>query len=192
VTDSGRPTESRPGTPVSVDFRTVFEREFAYVCASLRRLGVHERDLKDQTQDVFLTVHTLLADYDPSRPLRPWLFGIAYRFAARYRALARHTREIMSEELPETAAGADAAPGADERLAVLERQRLVLSAIESIELGRRAVFVMAEIDGHAMPEIAEALGLPLNTAYSRLRLAREEFGAAVRRLRARAGERGAP
>jgi RNA polymerase sigma-70 factor (ECF subfamily) len=45
-----------------------------------------------------------------------------------------------------------------------------------------------EIDGCAMPEIALALALPLNTAYSRLRLAREQFHAAVRRERLRRGE----
>jgi RNA polymerase sigma-70 factor (ECF subfamily) len=54
----------------------------------------------------------------------------------------------------------------------------------SIELPKRAVFVMTEIDGATTPEIAEALAIPLNTAYSRLRLAREEFAAAVQRIRA--------
>src|SRR5262249_9412222 len=73
----------------------------------------------------------------------------------------------------------------DDLLVLRERQRLVLAAIESIDLAKRAVFVMAEIDGHTMPEIATALGIPLNTAYSRLRLARGEFADAARRLHAR-------
>jgi len=37
------------------------------------------------------------------------------------------------------------------------------------------------MDGIPMPEVAEALGVPLNTAYSRLRLARRDFQAAARR-----------
>jgi RNA polymerase sigma-70 factor (ECF subfamily) len=182
MTDRASTPETQGETSVSVDFRSVFENEFTYVWCSLKRLGVPEKDLKDQTQDVFLTVHNILGDYDPARPLRPWLFGIAYRFAARYRSLARHRREVLSDDVPETPFDQG---GADEALILRERQRLVLEAIEAIDLGKRAVFVMAEIDGHAMPEIAAALGVPLNTAYSRLRLAREEFAAAIKRLRAR-------
>ena len=169
----------RPASPES--FRTVFEAEHGYVWNTLRRLGVRDADLKDQTQEVFIVVHGLLPDFDASRPIRPWLFGIAYRIALRYRALARHRRESFDEP-PEPV---DAAPRADEQLELAERRAIVLEAIESIELARRAVFVMIEIDGAAMPEVAEALSIPINTAYSRLRLAREDFAAAVQRLRAR-------
>ena len=185
MTDLAPGTEIESEPSVSVDFRSVFESEFSYVWSSLRRLGVPEMDLKDQTQEVFLTIHNILGDYDPARPMRPWLFGIAYRIALRYRALARHRRELLTDDVPETKVDDD---GADEALVLRERQRLVLTAIDSIDLGKRAVFVMAEIDGHTMPQIAQVLGIPLNTAYSRLRLARDEFAAAVRRLRAR--ERG--
>lgn len=182
-------TGARPESPhvdampvLSVpSFRAVFDAEHGYVWNTLRRLGVREADLLDQTQEVFVVVHGLLADYDPARPIRPWLFGIAYRIALRYRALARHRREAHGD-LPEHA---DPAPRADEQLEAHERRAIVLEAVEAIELSRRAVFVMSEIDGATMPEIAEALSLPLNTAYSRLRLARQDFTAAVTRIRAR-------
>jgi len=58
-----------------------------------------------------------------------------------------------------------------------------MRALEELDLDRRAVFVMHDIDGHVMPDIAAALGVPLNTAYSRLRLARADFAAAVERVR---------
>lgn len=45
------------------------------------------------------------------------------------------------------------------------------------------------IDACAVPDVARALEIPLNTAYSRLRLAREDFAAAVRRLELRGGKR---
>jgi RNA polymerase sigma-70 factor, ECF subfamily len=171
------PVEASP----SVDFRSLFEGHFSYVWNTLRRLGVREADLKDQTQEVFLTVHQLLADYDPARPLRPWLFGIAYRYAARYRALARHKYEVPEAD-DEPAGGG---PLADEQVATRQRLDRVLKAIHTIELPLRAVFVMAEIDGHSIPDVAQALGIPLNTAYSRLRLARRDFDASVKRLRVR-------
>ena len=49
------------------------------------------------------------------------------------------------------------------------------------------MFVMHELDGHAAPEIADAMGIPLNTAYSRLRLARQDFAAAIKRIHAPEG-----
>lgn len=186
MTESRASTES-PGVDAAVlsttrpSLRAVFDTEHGYVWNTLRRLGVREADLRDQCQEVFMVIHGLLPDYDPARPLRPWLFGIAYRIALRYRALARHRRESF-EEAPDHP---DTAPRADEQVEAAERRALVLEAIASIDLQKRAVFVMSEIDGATMPEIAEALAIPLNTAYSRLRLAREEFAVAIHRIRAR-------
>jgi RNA polymerase sigma-70 factor (ECF subfamily) len=63
-----------------------------------------------------------------------------------------------------------------------QESQLVMRALDTLDLQRRAVFVMSELGGHTMPEIAETLSVPLNTAYSRLRLARQDFESAVRRL----------
>lgn len=178
MTDSTRREEDE-GRMEPVDFRQVFDTEFSYVWNTLRRLGVRESDLKDQAQEVFLTVHGLLDDYDRQRPLRPWLFAIAWRCAARYRALPRFRREVVGE----TVEPPDQARSADEQVAVREAQALFLRALEEVEPSRRAVFVMAEVDEQPVPRIAEALGIPLNTVYSRLRLAREDFARAARRLR---------
>jgi RNA polymerase sigma-70 factor (ECF subfamily) len=181
MTETPARPESREDPEVP-SFRAVFDAEFSYVWNALRRLGVREADLLDQCQEVFLVVHNLLADYDPTRPIRPWLFAIAYRVASRYRSLARHKREVLGDEPREPV---DAAPRPDEKLEGAEARALMLEAIDGIELGRRAVFILSEIEERPMPEIAEALQIPVNTAYSRLRLAREDFAAAVQRIRAR-------
>jgi len=49
------------------------------------------------------------------------------------------------------------------------------------------VFVACELEEREVAEVAQALGIPRNTAASRLRLARAEFTAAVRRLSLRGG-----
>jgi len=176
IEDGSAPTGADIGS--NLNFQQVFEQEFDYVWNSLKRLGVREADAKDVAQEVFITVHGLLGDYDPSRPLRPWLFGIVYRIALRHRALARHRREVF-EAAPERA---DARQSPERALEIQEKQALALRAIQQIDLSRRAVFILHEVDDQPIPEIAEALGIPLNTAYSRLRLAREEFRGAVRRI----------
>jgi RNA polymerase sigma-70 factor (ECF subfamily) len=167
------------------DLGTVFDDHFDYVWATLRRMGVRDADREDLVHEVFLKVHARLADYDDSRPLRPWLFGFAYRVAADYHRLARHRVEVLGAQ---GEAAAETVP-ADERIASLEQRDLVLRALNTIDLDRRAVVVMHDIDDMPVPQIAEMLDIPLNTAYSRLRLAREQLAAAVTRLRISRGAR---
>lgn len=167
-------TAPREGSP---DFRSVFDREFHYVWTSLRRLGVPPRDLEDVAHEVFVEVFRNLSRYDPSRPMRPWLFAFAFRFASDYRRLARHRVEVQDDH-----PGTSAYPPADDALAARELRATIAQALESIDLVRRGVFILHELDGQPMAEIAEALGIPPNTAYSRLRVAREEFTAAFRKL----------
>ncbi len=177
-----RATEDRAPDPVDPpDFTRLFERECAYVWTSLRRLGVRERDLEDLVHDTFLVVHRHLSDYDPRRPIRPWLFGIAFRIAASYRRLARNEREVPSDQIE----AIDPIPPADELVAQRQAQVLVMKALDTLDIDRRGLLLMHDFDGCPMPEIAETLGVPLNTAYSRLRLAREQFANACRKLQAK-------
>lgn len=183
------PRTAAPNTPPrasalpSDDFATFFRAHCSYVWCLLRRLGVREADLEDQAHETFLAIYRHRASFDESRPLRPWLFGFALRVAADYRKSAWQTRRSGDAPGDE----ADPASLPDELVALRQQQALVIEALEEIVLDRRAVFVMHEIDGEAVPVVAEALAIPLNTAYSRLRLARADFDAALRRLRARRG-----
>jgi RNA polymerase sigma-70 factor (ECF subfamily) len=164
-------------------FRTAFELELDYVWTTLRRLGVREGDLEDIAHEVFLRVHSRFGEYDKSRPIRPWLFGFAYRVAADYRKLARNRFEIAVE----TEEPVDPAPLADEQLTVRDARALVARALDALDLDKRAVFVLHELEQQEAKEIADTLGIPLFTVYSRLRVARETFKAAVKRLEAKRG-----
>jgi RNA polymerase sigma-70 factor (ECF subfamily) len=174
--------EQAPSAPPS--FRTIFEAEFSYVWNVLRRLGVPTRDAEDLVQQVFLQVHAQLPSFDASRPLRPWLFAFAFHAASNHRNLARHRVElcVVAPEL------ADSGTPADEQLILRQELELAERALMRVSLDRRAVLLLHEIEGHSIPEIAQSLEIPLNTAYSRLRLARQEYELALRRLRAQQGE----
>jgi RNA polymerase sigma-70 factor (ECF subfamily) len=170
---------------VRPDFRVIFEEQFAYVWNSLRHFGVRTDDLEDLAHEVFFRVHERLDEYDPSRALRPWLFAFAFRVAAAHRRLARHRVEVLGTD-PDPA---DAGLPADDALIRREDLGLALKALDAIELERRAVFLLHEIDGIAIPDVSTALGIPLSTAYSRLRLARQEFNVAIKRLLLARGDR---
>jgi RNA polymerase sigma-70 factor (ECF subfamily) len=165
------------------DFKRLFAMHAGYVWSALRRLGIPPSDLEDLTHDVFLQVHRHLGDFDATRPVRPWLFGFAFRLASQHRRRAHRRYEFAGDT--------DAAvhPGAlpDQELGSADDRRLVLEALEAVDMQRRAVFILHDIDGHEMATVAQTLGIPVNTAYSRLRVARAEFAAAVKRLRPRRG-----
>jgi RNA polymerase sigma-70 factor, ECF subfamily len=169
----------------TASFRAIFQAELGYVWGTLRRLGVSDRDAEDVAHDVFLRVYEKLDAYDASRPLRPWLFGFAFRAASDYRRLARHRVEVMGADRVDVAG---ATPSADLELARAEDSALVAQALEAIDIERRAVLVAYELDECPMKDIAAALEIPVFTAYSRLRVAREELEANVTRLRKRRGD----
>jgi RNA polymerase sigma-70 factor (ECF subfamily) len=164
--------------PQIARFEAIFEAELPYVWTSLRRLGVHARDLEDVAHEVFLRAYANLSRYDTTRPVRPWLFAFAFRFASDYRRLARHRTELYGDDEP----GRAQTPDAEQALVPRERAELVAMALESIDIERRAVIILHDLDEQPMPAVVESLGIPLNTGYSRLRVAREELATALRRL----------
>jgi RNA polymerase sigma-70 factor, ECF subfamily len=163
---------------IALDFRRIYEDEVAFVWTRLRRLGVPERDLEDKVHDVFLVAYRRLASYDPARPIRPWLAGISVRVALDHGRLAYQRREIGHDLVD----AVDGRRTPDSELERREARDVVLAALGELPADQRAVLVLREIEGFSMPEIAEMLAAPLNTLYSRLRLAREKFFSVVQRL----------
>ncbi|HSY25161.1 MAG TPA: sigma-70 family RNA polymerase sigma factor [Polyangiaceae bacterium] len=153
-----------------------FSRELDYIFRTLRRLGVPRGDLEDLAHEVFLVLHRNWNTYDPSRSLRAYLFGIAFRVASSNR---RRTWRETAFAVIETH---DRSPTPDRALEAKRARALVLAALADIPLARRAVLAMHDLDEIPMRDIARELSIPLFTAYSRLRKARREFEKAVIRL----------
>jgi RNA polymerase sigma-70 factor (ECF subfamily) len=179
IVEPARASTEPPRGAASPVFREIFERELAYVFTALRRLGIADADREDLASEVFFRVHQRLDDLDPDRPIKPWLFAFALRVASEHRRRARHRHE-------ELGGAGDAAEGAVAPAAAgIDEADLVATALEALDLDKRAVLVMHDLDEESVPEIARALGIPEGTAYTRLRAARAQFTAAVRRLQKR-------
>lgn len=153
-----------------------FEKELDYIFRTLRRLGTAPSDVEDLAQELFLVLRRSWAEFDQSRPLRPYLFGIAFRIAAAHHRKRRREVSLQIVEVCHTG------PGPEDALQSKQARALVLAALERIALPRRAVLIMHDIDEIPMNEVAAALSIPRFTAYSRLRKARRELEAAVRRM----------
>ena len=153
-----------------------FLRELDYIHRTLSRLGTSSSEMDDLAQEVFLALRNCWVRYDPERPLRPYLFGIAFRIAL------AHQRKSKREVAFEVVEVSDTGPGPDDVLQSKQARALVLAALEHIPLRRRAVLLMHDLDDVPAEDVAAALGIPKFTVYSRLRKARREMETAVRRL----------
>jgi RNA polymerase sigma-70 factor (ECF subfamily) len=162
-------------------FATIYDQHFDFVWRSARRLGVPEASLDDVAQDVFVTVYRRLPEFEGRSQLKTWIFGILrHTISDLRRGLRRKPTSALEHEPADgrTLSPQDAAVRS-------EGVKLLHEALASLPEEQREVFVLAELEQLSSPEIASALEVNLNTVYSRLRAARQEFEAALKRLRSR-------
>jgi RNA polymerase sigma-70 factor, ECF subfamily len=144
---------------------------------TLQRLGARPTDMDDLLQDVFLILYSNWSTLDTTRPLRPWLFGVAFRVVRTQRR--RSARERCHPDLDLTDSGLGPEGWLEER----ESLALLSAALERVPAGRRSVVVMHDIDGLEVVDIARKLGMTKFGVYARLYKGRKELASAVRRLR---------
>lgn len=163
----------------AIEFRTLYDDHVAFVWRNLRRLGVAPSDVEDRVQEVFVVAHRRIGDYqERGHGPRAWLFQIVLRIASEWRRhRRRHPEDVdggAAQELEHTEA---------EQAELIARREALDQldiALASLDVDKRAVLVLHEIEDMTAPEIAESLSLPVNTVYSRLRVARQQLEAALR------------
>jgi RNA polymerase sigma-70 factor (ECF subfamily) len=165
-----------------LDAATIYDDHARFVWLTLQRLGVRAPDLEDVLQEVFVVVHQQLPSFEGRSKQTTWLFGICLRVVAAHRRRAYRRRERVTE-----GAGAELVnPDDPETLTAARQAREKLDALlDALDLEKRAVFVMFEVEGLSTRQIADLLELPLGTVYSRLHTARAELQKALRRAHAR-------
>jgi RNA polymerase sigma-70 factor (ECF subfamily) len=186
-----RSNTAEPTTPVASDprgFEAVYLANHDFVRRTICAMGVPDHAADDVTQDVFVVVHRRMSSLDPDASVRAWLFGII-RNLTRRRGEKLGRRAHLSLVRESTRPVEPVPP--DEAVQWREAAGVVAAFLETLDADKRAVFVLAELEGLSAPEIAQALGVKLNTVYSRLRGARLRFERTVARAEARAnGKRG--
>jgi RNA polymerase sigma-70 factor, ECF subfamily len=151
------------------NFPAIYAEYFPFVWRCLRSLGVAACD--DAAQDVFLVVHRQLGTFRGASTMRTWLYSIVRNVASNHRRSLG--RKGHHEQLPP--ALACARPGPLEEAEDAEAADFVQNFAAGLDQKKREVFVLAMLEEMSIPEVAEALGVPVNTAYTRLRSVRQEF-----------------
>ena len=158
----------------------LFDTYYDFVWRLVRRLGVAPAMVDDATQQIFIVAARKVAEIEPTRE-QSFLHGVAIRVVADGRDAAR--RRGTQEELDERAPAPEL--GADELLDQKRARHWLDQILQSMDLAERSVFVLFELEGLTMAEIATLEGLAQGTVASRLKRARETFAAKTARLRAR-------
>lgn len=154
------------------DLEAAFIAHGASILGFLRRLGLSRSDAEDALSETFVVAHEAAHRYDPERPLRPWLYGIALNQARRHRRL-RHRALALVTRLSSFESGA--APGPDVPVLQREEAQRVQAVLARLSFSKRTLLVLREIEGLSVAEIAETLGRPKGSVCSGLYHARRSF-----------------
>jgi RNA polymerase sigma-70 factor (ECF subfamily) len=184
-------TTASSGTPAlskqdAERFRTMVDTNFDFIWRSLRGLGVPASSIDDAAQQVFWTASQKISTIAVGSE-RSFLFATARGIASNARRSQLRNRELLDEEA--IASHVDRAPDPEQIAATRQARQLLDRILDGLSEELRAVFLLYELEGQTMAEIASILGTPMGTVASRLRRAREEFQSAARRYQAAGGSR---
>ena len=178
MTDSGHTKPSDAGV---LDAARLFRDHAEFVANFAVRLGVRREEVDDVVQEVFLVAHRR-GGFVPG-PARPttWLAEITLRIVQSGRRKLRRSREDADDDAIAAAqARKGSSPG--EQVEASEALQRVQQALDTLDEGKRAVFILFELEGESCESIAAGLGIPVGTVYSRLHKARKQFMEAHARL----------
>lgn len=159
--------------------RTAYRRLLIGVTPFVRALASrslsNRSDVEDAVQDILMTVHTIRHTYDPSRPFKPWLAGVAHhrlvdkfragrRIAAREVAMAPE-HETFSVAEPNTDTGAWDGPA-------------LRAALGALPDGQRRAIELTKLKEMSLKEASAATGMSI----AALKVATHRGLAALRRL----------
>lgn len=135
------------------------ERHYAPIYRILRRLGGSDEQARESTQETLLEIRRSAGSFKGRSTFATWAYRIAYRTFVRSRR--RRSHEGLSERIPLP----------DHEVATLDRI-VFEQAIAKLTPKLRDAFVLHELNGLSMDEVAQVLSVPSNTVKSRVARAR--------------------
>jgi len=171
---------AEPQPALRVTPEALFRAHARFVAGFAARLGCAHDDVEDVVQEVFLTVHRR-GGFEPGvARATTWLAEIALRVVSTQRRSNRRRKTTSDEDAVAVAVSPGTTPlEAFEQRAALER---VDRALATLDVDRRAVFILFELEGESCESIASGLGVPVGTVHSRLHAARKAFSQAYARI----------
>ena len=166
------------------EFKRIFAAHADFAWRSLSRLGVAEADLQDACQEVFLTVHRKLPQFEGKSTLRTWIYGICRGIAANQRRRAYHRHEIISDDPYQSTSSPDHHNGYH-WVKNREYTNLLHALLDRLDPMQREVFILYEIEEWTLQEVADSTSCSRGTVFARLQAARGKLATQLRRLQSK-------
>ena len=163
-----------------LDIGSVYAEHGPFVARVIERLTGSGAHVDDLLQECFVAAFRGRGRYDESRAkVTTWLYSIAVNISKRH----RRSRWRFSR-LQERVAALDQPPdivAPDERMTTEDNARLVHEVMQGLPFKQREVFALYELEGMEGPAIADLVGIPEGTVWTRLHHARKGFASLMRR-----------
>ena len=170
-----------------LEFQTIYADFQPRILRYMGRM-VGEREAEDLTQEIFVKVNRALAGFRGESSLSTWLYRIATNAALDRRRSPSFRRSTLLRLVDDVSeAGAEAEPGggearagerapsAEEQLIRKEMNECIRDFVEKLPDNYRTTLVLSELEGLKDGEIAEILGVSLETVKIRLHRARAKL-----------------
>jgi RNA polymerase sigma-70 factor (ECF subfamily) len=169
-----------PSPSAAPSIQSVYRQYFNFVWSSAQRFGAEAEALDDVVQEVFIVIHAKLPHLERPEALRSWIYGVVRRTVSTHRR-ARRARTAAGLSAVAECDAESPEPTPFERTKVNAELELLAKLLSELDEPKREIFELVELQELSVPEAADVLELPVNTAYSRLRAARQAFEAALAR-----------
>ena len=162
------------GEAAAMDIGKLFDAHAAYLCRVVHRLTGSREAAEDIVQEVFLLAYNRRHELEDRTGIRTWLYRVAVNHVRhRRRSFARYQGLLDRYKQQPVSQGSIESP--DEVASQVQRGKLIHLCVEGLSDKQREVFVLYELEELEGSEIANILDIPVNTVWSRLRLARAAF-----------------
>lgn len=169
----------------SLSLSEIYRQHFRFVWRNARRLGAPVHACDDIVQEVFVVAQRRLGEFRGDSSVATWLYAILANVVREQRRKDR-LREVKTALAGTQTELSPPADGPADALAQKQAIAILEAILAEMDEDKREIFILVEVEQVATTEAAFALGINLNTAYARLRAARELFTELARRAHARA------
>jgi RNA polymerase sigma-70 factor, ECF subfamily len=157
-------------------FEEVYKASSGYVFSVAYRVTGNRQDAEEVTQDVFVKVYRKLGSFAFKSAFSTWIYRIAMNTAInlyRKRSKERGKNLSFDDAIGTETSSCEGDAGKD--MERKDNEKLVMSMLDSLTEGQKACVILRDIEGLKYEEVADALGINLNTVRSRLSRAREKL-----------------
>jgi RNA polymerase sigma-70 factor (ECF subfamily) len=169
--------ETHPKRGLEID--QLYQRHAAFVGRVIHRFTGEGAHVDDLLQETFIVAFKKLGQFEGRSSAETWLYGIARNLCHRH--LRGQRRRLLFQGRYASRSVEEPPPLPGEELERRQAVARVQRVLGRLPFKQREVVVLYELEGREGQEIADLIGVPVGTVWTRLHQARKDIGKLMRR-----------